>query len=110
VEASLAREPGSVNSVAGDSISLAPVRVRQQGIQDVVATMPGWQTEDHGLLHSRGVDDGFLYVIDGVPIYERLDQLFGLSPDLSTVESVNVVTGYVPAEVGHKDVSVIHAL
>ena len=36
--------------------------------------MPGWATEDNGLLHSRGVDDGFLYVVDGVPVYERLDQ------------------------------------
>jgi outer membrane receptor protein involved in Fe transport len=107
VEASLAREAGSLNSVAGASIALAPVRVRQQGIQDVVATMPGWATEDNGLLHSRGVDDGFLYVIDGVPVYERLDQLFGLSPDLATVESVNVLTGYVPAEFGHKAGGVI---
>jgi outer membrane receptor protein involved in Fe transport len=108
VEAPLTREAvGSLSSVAGTSISLAPVRVRQQGIQDVIATLPGWGTEDNGLLHARGVDDGFLYVIDGVPVYERLDQLFGVSPDLSTVESVNVVTGYVPAEFGHKAGGVI---
>src|SRR5262245_36632639 len=108
VEAPLTREAaGTLTSVAGTSISLAPVRVRQQGIQDVIATMPGWATEDNGLLHSRGVDDGFLYVIDGVPVYERLDQLFGVSPDLSSLDSVNVLTGYVPAEFGHKAGGVI---
>ena len=108
VEAPIAREAvGSLSSVAGTSISLAPVRVRQQGIQDLIATLPGWATEDNGLLHARGVDDGFLYVIDGVPVYERLDPLLGVSPDLSTVESLSVVTGYVPAEFGHKAGGVI---
>ena len=108
VEAPLGREPvGTLNSVAGNSISLAPVRVRQQGLQDLVATLPGWATEDNGLLHVRGVDDGFLYVIDGVPVYERLDQVFGVGPDLSSIESINVVTGYVPAEFGHKAGGVI---
>lgn len=108
VEAAPAREAvGSLSSVAGLSLSLAPVRVRQHGLQDLIATLPGWATEDNGLLHSRGVDDGFLYVIDGVPVYERLDQLLGVSPDLSTVDSVTVVTGYVPAEFGHKAGGVI---
>ena len=55
----------------------------------------------------RGIDDGFLYVIDGVPVYERLDQLSGLAPDLSTVESINVITGYMPAEFGYKAGGVI---
>ena len=108
VEGAFAREAiGSQSTVAGTSIALAPIRVRQQGIQDVIATLPGWATEDNGLLHSRGVDDGFLYVIDGVPVYERLDQLLGVSPDVSTLESVSVVTGYVPAEFGHKAGGVI---
>jgi outer membrane receptor protein involved in Fe transport len=108
VEGAFARQPvGSHSSVASTSIALAPVRVRQRGIQDVIATLPGWATEDNGLLHSRGVDDGFLYVIDGVPVYERLDQLLGVGPDVSTLESVSVVTGYVPAEFGHKAGGVI---
>jgi hypothetical protein len=97
----------SRSSIAGASIDELPVRVRTQGLQDLVASLPGWATEDNGLLHARGIDDGFLYVIDGVPVYERLDQLLGVSPDLSSVESVNVITGYVPAEFGHKAGGVI---
>lgn len=94
-------------TVAGPSIEQIPVRAITKGLQNVVATLPGWATEDNGLLHVRGTDDGFLYVIDGVPVYERLDQLSGLGPNLSTVESVNVVTGYVPAEFGYKAGGVI---
>src|SRR5262245_20225612 len=69
-------------SLAGDSIAQVPARIRGRALQDVVATMPGWSTEDNGLLHARGVDDGFLYVIDGVPVYERLDAVSGVAPDL----------------------------
>jgi outer membrane receptor protein involved in Fe transport len=94
-------------SVAGPSIDAVPVRAITKGLQEVIATLPGWATEDNGLLHVRGTDDGFLYVIDGVPVYERLDQLSGLGPNASTVESINVVTGYVPAEFGYKAGGVI---
>ncbi len=98
VEAPLARDAvTSRASVAGASVDLVPVRIGARGIQEVVATLPGWATEDNGLIHIRGIDDGFLYVVDGVPVYERIDQLSGLGPDLSSVDSVSVITGYIPA-------------
>ena len=108
VEAPLARDSvTSRASVAGASVALVPVRIGARGIQDVVATLPGWAAEDNGLLHIRGIDDGFLYVIDGVPVYERIDQLSGLGPDLSSVDSVSVISGYIPAEFGYKAGGVI---
>jgi hypothetical protein len=55
----------------------APIRISSRGLQDAVATTPGWSTEDNGLMHARGVDDGFLYVVDGVPMYERMDSAHG---------------------------------
>jgi outer membrane receptor protein involved in Fe transport len=94
-------------SVAGESIAQVPLRSIAKGVQDVVATLPGWATEDNGLLHVRGIDDGFLYVIDGVPVYERLDQLSGLGPDTGSIESINVMTGNIPAEYGYKAGGVI---
>ncbi|MDO8680554.1 MAG: TonB-dependent receptor [Acidobacteriota bacterium] len=108
VEAPLMRDSvTSRASVAGASVDLVPVRIGARGIQDVVATLPGWAAEDNGLLHVRGIDDGFLYVVDGVPVYERLDQLSGLGPDLSSVDSVSVITGFIPAEFGYKAGGVI---
>jgi outer membrane receptor for ferrienterochelin and colicin len=88
-------------TLGGESVRRAPARLRSRGLQDAIATA-GWSTEDNGLLHSRGVDDGFLYVIDGIPVYERLDGLFGTAPDPAMVDSLNIVTGYVPAEFGWK--------
>jgi outer membrane receptor protein involved in Fe transport len=94
-------------SLGAESIARTPGRAGSRRLQDVVATLPGWATEDNGLLHSRGVDDGFLYVVDGVPVYERLDQASGLAPDASTLEALSVVTGYVPPEYGYKAGGVI---
>lgn len=94
-------------TLAGDAVRRAPARLRSRGLQDAIATTPGWATEDNGLLHVRGVDDGFLYVVDGVPIYERLDGVFGIAPDPAMIDSVNVLTGYVPPEFGFKSGGVI---
>ena len=101
--------PAPVHGVtlSADTLRQAPVRVRSRALQDAIATTPGWATEDNGLLHVRGIDDGFLYVIDGVPVYERLDGLFGQAPDPATIESVNVLTGYIPVEYGFKAGGVI---
>jgi outer membrane receptor protein involved in Fe transport len=99
--------PSTRTSIAGTTLTHIPVRAMAKGVQEAVATLPGWATEDNGLLHVRGSDDGFLYVIDGVPVYERLDQLSGLAPQLSTVESINVLTGYIPPEFGYKAGGVI---
>ena len=94
-------------TLAGDAVRRAPARLRSRGLQDAIATTPGWATEDNGLLHVRGVDDGVLYVIDGVPVYERIDGLFGVAPDPAMIDSVNVVTGYVPPEFGFKSGAVV---
>jgi outer membrane receptor for ferrienterochelin and colicin len=103
-------EPGSTTSgitLAGEAVRRAPARLSSRGLQDAIATAPGWATEDNGVLHVRGVDDGFLYVIDGVPVYERLDGLFGMAPDPALIDSVNVSTGYIPPEFGLKSGGVI---
>jgi outer membrane receptor protein involved in Fe transport len=42
-----------------------------------------------------------------VPVYERLDGLFGMAPDPAMIDSVRVVTGYIPPEFGFKSGGVI---
>lgn len=103
-------QPGSTTTritLSGDAVRRAPARVQSRGLQGAIATAPGWATEDNGLLHVRGTDDGFLYVIDGVPVYERLDGVFGVAPDPALVDSVTVSTGYIPPEFGLKSGGVI---
>lgn len=94
-------------TLAGDAVRRAPIRISSRGLQDAIATTPGWATEDNGLLHARGVDDGFLYVVDGVPMYERMDSVHGIAPDPEMIDSINVMVGHVPPEFGFKSGGVI---
>ena len=94
-------------TLGGESLRDSSPRVRSRGLQDVLATVPGRGTEDNGLLHVRGVDEGVLYVIDGVPAYERFDGLFGVAPDPMTLESITVSTGYITPEFGFKSGAVV---
>lgn len=94
-------------SLSGESVERTPARLNGRGMRGAVASTPGWSSEDNGLIHVRGVDDGFLYVIDGIPLYDRFDTLFGVSPDANEVASLNVITGHLPAEFGLKAGGVI---
>ena len=94
-------------SVAGDSVRRTIASTPGQQVQNALATLPGWMAEDNGLLHVRGVDDGLLYVQDGIPVYERLDRVFGMPPDSSAIASMEVLNGYIPPEFGFKSGGVI---
>jgi outer membrane receptor protein involved in Fe transport len=94
-------------SLAGDALRRNADTLPSQRVQATLSNLPGWSSEDNGLLHVRGVDDGLLYVQDGIPIYERLDRLFGLAPNPSGIASLHVLNGYIPPEFGLKSGGVV---
>ena len=67
-------------TVSGDRLRALPARVLSRALPQALAAAPGWAEEDNGLLHVRGVDDGVLYVEDGIPVYDRVDVAFGIPP------------------------------
>jgi outer membrane receptor protein involved in Fe transport len=81
------------------SIALKP---EGSSLQTVVAATPGWTTENDQLMHVRGVDDGALYVVDGVPTPDRLDRLSAHSLPIEAITSMDVITGNIPAEFGDR--------
>lgn len=88
-------------------IKRSPGAVRANQLQRLIATTPGWFAEDNGLLHVRGVDDGIVYVVDGIPIIGRLDALSASAFDTEMARSINVLTGNIPAEFGGRSGAVI---
>jgi len=84
-----------------------PGAMRNRQLQKVVATAPGWRLENDGLLHVRGVDDGILYVLDGVPVTDRIDVVSANAYDMETVRSMNIITGGIPAEFGGRSGAVV---
>ena len=94
-------------SLAGEAVRDVGEPLPSQRVQGALASLPGWMAEDNGLLHVRGVDDGLLYVQDGIPVYARLDRLFGMPPSPSAIASMHVMNGYIPPEFGFKSGGVI---
>jgi len=88
-------------------IKLSPSVVRRDQLQALISTAPGWSTENDGLMHIRGVDDGTLYVVGGVPTPDRVDGLFAGSFNTDAITSLDVITGNIPAEFGDRSGAVV---
>lgn len=91
-ETFIKRVPGATSSLA---------------LQRLIATTPGWTTENNGLLHIRGVDDGILYVVDGIPTVDRLDAVSASNFDTEMIHLLNVITGNIPAEFGGRSGAIV---
>ncbi len=88
-------------------IKLTPSVVRRDQLQALVSTTPGWNTENDGLMHIRGVDDGTLFVVGGVPTPDRVDGLFAGSFNTDAITSLDIITGNIPAEFGDRSGAVV---
>src|SRR5205085_3502154 len=99
--------PRSEIVIDESTIKLAPSVVRRNQLQALIATTPGWNTENDGLMHIRGVDNGTLYVVSGVPMRDRVDVLFAGSFNTDAVTSLDIITGNIPAEFGDRSGAVV---
>ena len=97
----------SSTTIGERSLRNAPRTSRNRLLQELVATTPGSATENNGLVHLRGVDDGILYVIDGIPIVDRLDAVSASPIDTDTINSMQIITGNIPAEFGGRSAAVV---
>jgi len=97
----------SSTTIGQAAITHAPRTNRNRLLQELVAKAPGSATENNGLVHVRGVDDGILYVIDGIPISDRLDAVSASPIDSDTINSMQVITGNIPAEFGGRSGAVV---
>ena len=84
-----------------------PVRLQSRALSQALASAPGWAEEDNGLLHVRGVDDGVLFVEDGIPVYDRVDVAFGIPPSLASAGTVAIGTGHTSSRYGLKSGAVV---
>jgi hypothetical protein len=97
----------STTTIAEAAMVRAPRANRSRLLQELIATTPGAATESNGLVHMRGVDDGILYVIDGIPIVDRLDAVSASPIDTDTISSMQVISGNIPAEFGGRSGAVV---
>ena len=98
---------GTETTIDESFIRRQPGAAGGRQLQNVIATAPGWRMENDGLLHVRGVDDGILYVVDGVPVTDRQDVTSGNSYGTEMIRSLDVITGNIPAEFGGRSGAVV---
>jgi hypothetical protein len=110
VRASPSPKPSSSTRLDEEEIAQFPRASTDALLQQLVATAPGWSSEDNGLLHSRGVDDGFLYVVGGIPSFDRIDPLFAAGTDVDSVQTVEILDGHIPVEYGNASGGVINVV
>ncbi|MGZ8844032.1 MAG: TonB-dependent receptor, partial [Pyrinomonadaceae bacterium] len=79
-----------------------------RAIESMVASTPGFVTDDNGRMHPRGSESQVQYVIDGIPVTDNLSAIFSTSIDARTLRTVEVMTGGIPAEFGDKLAGVIN--
>jgi TonB dependent receptor/Carboxypeptidase regulatory-like domain/TonB-dependent Receptor Plug Domain len=97
----------SETELYANSIQRTAGATRSLALQRLVATTPGWTTQNNGLMHIRGVEDGALYIVNGIPTVDRLDALSASNFDTEMINSLNVITGNIPAEFGGRTGAVI---
>jgi len=85
-------------------VGAAPSRA----IESIVASTPGFVTDDNGRMHPRGSESQVQYVVDGVPVTDNMSAIFSTSLDARTLRTVEVLTGGIPAEFGDKLAGVIN--
>ncbi len=91
-------------SVLERPIGAAPSRA----IESIVASAPGFVTDDNGRMHPRGSESQVQYVVDGIPVTDNMSAIFSTSLDARTLRTVEVLTGGIPAEFGDKLAGVIN--
>ncbi|HEV7684602.1 MAG TPA: TonB-dependent receptor [Pyrinomonadaceae bacterium] len=85
-------------------VGAAPSRA----IESMVASAPGFVTDDNGRMHPRGSESQVQYVVDGIPVTDNMSAIFSTSLDARTLRTVEVLTGGIPAEFGDKLAGVIN--
>jgi len=79
-----------------------------RAIESMVASTPGFVTDDNGRMHPRGSESQVQYVVDGVPVTDNMSAIFSTSLDARTLRTVKVLTGGIPAEFGDKLAGIIN--
>ncbi len=89
-------------------IERAPSAATSRGLEALVLQTPGFIADENGRFHFQGSHGQITYVVDGAPISDQIHATFSNSLDPNQVESIEVISGNVPAEFGNKLAAVVN--
>lgn len=95
-------QTGSRTLISRESIDQLAKGGGSRGIEQVLATFPGFAQNANGAIHPRGAHNQMTFVVDGMPISDQLGGAFANAIDPALVETLELYTGNIPAEYGNK--------
>jgi outer membrane cobalamin receptor len=93
---------GTRTAVSQRIIERMPAATGSRGLESVLVSFPGFAQNANGAIHPRGAHNQMTYVVDGLPISDQLTGAFANALDTSMVQTVETMTGNIPAEFGAK--------
>lgn len=95
-------QTGSRTLISREMIEQLAKSGGSRGIEQVLATFPGFAQNANGAIHPRGAHNQMTFVVDGMPISDQLGGAFANAIDPALVETLELYTGNIPAEYGNK--------
>ena len=103
--------PSTHTDVDQTLMSKLPVRDPGSGLSDVVTlTAPGVAADSNGFYHPLGDHAQSQIALDNQPITDQQSKAFSTQLPVNAIQSMEVLTGAVPAEYGDKTSLVINAI
>jgi hypothetical protein len=93
---------GTRTAVSLTTIAQMPAATGSRGLESVLVSLPGFAQNANGAIHPRGAHNQMTFVIDGLPISDQLTGAFANALDTAMVQTVELMTGNIPAEFGAK--------
>lgn len=93
---------GTRTAVSVGMIERMPAITGSRGLESVLVSFPGFAQNANGAIHPRGAHNQMTFVVDGLPISDQLTGAFGNALDTGIVQTVELMTGNIPAEFGSK--------
>src|SRR5919106_5215961 len=97
-----ARLTGTRTAISIGRIDQMPTATGTRGLESVLVSFPGFAQNANGAIHPRGAHNQMTYVVDGLPISDQLTGAFANALDTAMVQTVELMTGNIPAEFGAK--------
>ena len=101
------RAVGSISTLGRETLKSLP-KGEDRPITEVVTTQPGFVQDAFGNVYSRGNHSNIQYQIDGIPIPDSVGNLFAQSLPVRLIDSLEVITGGMPAEFGNRLAAVVN--
>ena len=98
---------GSVSTLTRESLKVLP-KGEDLSITEVVSTQAGFVQDAFGNVYVRGNHANVQYQIDGIPIPDSVGNLFAQAIPVRLIDSVEILTGGMPAEFGNRLAAVVN--